>query len=471
MPDLNRINQMIALTLPTKSPEMKKSLLFAVLAALVIISCNKEEPKDYTAFAGKITNPQSDSVFLYFPEGEKAFALNDKGEFYDTIQLDQKGYFYFSDGREQSELFLFPGDSIFLSVDTKQFDETLTYSGTGAEKNNYLAKKFLKEEKVGGSSAELFSMGPVDFQKKFKQHTEELEKELDKSKTEKEFKEIEKRNLKYGYLSLVAQYPDAHEYFIGKKPELPAGFLDELNGISYDNQEDYELIPYYKDLIINKYMIDIENAKSPEALEKMVTGIKSKPIKQDLVSALYYRISSTNPDSEKLNEIIQKHATDGQLKMQALQKTNAVKTLLTGKPSPKFSYQDINGKKVSLDDFKGKLVYIDVWATWCGPCIQEIPALKKLKEDYKGKNVEIISISIDVEKDFEKWKKMVADEQLKGVQLFADKDWKSEFIKAYGIDAIPRFILIDQNGNILNADAPRPSSPQIREAFDKELKG
>jgi len=450
---------------------MKKSILLFLSFTLFIISCQKEEKREYTAFAGKVTNPQSDSVYLFFPNREKAFALNENGEFYDTIHLDQKGYFYFSDGREQAELFLFPGDSLHIALDTKKFDESIVYSGSGAEKNNYLVQKFLKEEAVGSSSAELFSLNPTDFKSKFKKHTEELEKELNSSKAEEAFKEIEKRNLNYGYLSLMAQYPDAHLYFTGKSPELPEDFLSELDGISYDNEADYELIPFYKDLIINKYMIDVEKAKSSEELEAMVAKIKSKPIKEDLVSALYYRISSTSPESEKLNEIIQKHAQSEQLKMRAIQKTNAVKNLLTGKPSPKFSYNDINGKKVSLDDFKGKLVYIDVWATWCGPCLQEIPSLKELKKDYKNQNVEIISISIDVQKDFEKWKKMVANKQLDGTQLFADNDWKSEFVKAYGIDAIPRFLLIDENGNILNADAPRPSSPQIREIFDEHLKG
>src|SRR5690606_21392400 len=115
-------------------------------------------------------------------------------------------------------------------------------------------------------------------------------------------------------------------------------------------------------------------------------------------------------------------------------------------------------------------VYIDIWATWCGPCLKEIPAIKKLKSDYKGKNLEIISISIDEEKDFEKWKKMIAEKQLKGIQLFADKDWNSEFIKAYGIDAIPRFLLIDTDGKIINSDAPRPSSPSLKELINKYLK-
>src|SRR5690606_476054 len=359
--------------------QMKKILLLAAACLLFIFSCKKEESRDDTVVAGKITNPQSDSVYMYLPDREKAFVLNEKGEFYDTIRLDKKGYFYFSDGREQTEFFLFPGDSIYISLDTRQFDESIRYSGKGAEKNNYLAAKFLKEEAVGTSSAKLFSMSPVDFQQKFKEHTRALEAKLNSSSTEPEFMEIEKRNLQYGYLSLIAQYPDAYEYFTGKAPDLPEGFLDELKDISYDNSEDYELIPFYRDLIINKYMLDIQSAESPAALEEMVAKIQSKELKEDLLGALYYRISSTNPESEDLNEIIQKHSSNEQLKMRALQKTNSVKNLLKGKPSPKFSYPDLNGKKVSLDDFKGKLVYIDVWATWCGPCIQEIPALKKLK--------------------------------------------------------------------------------------------
>lgn len=161
---------------------MKIFLLLTALSTLFIISCKKEEEKNYTVFAGKITNPQSDSVYLYFPEREKGFALNEKGEFYDTIQLDQKGYFYFSDGREQAELFLFPGDSLYIKLNTQQFDESIVYSGKGFEKNNYLAKKFLHEEAVGKSSAQLFSLIPADFKEKFKTHTSRLEAELNSSK-------------------------------------------------------------------------------------------------------------------------------------------------------------------------------------------------------------------------------------------------------------------------------------------------
>ncbi|WP_276979907.1 TlpA disulfide reductase family protein, partial [Flavobacterium filum] len=128
-----------------------------------------------------------------------------------------------------------------------------------------------------------------------------------------------------------------------------------------------------------------------------------------------------------------------------------------------FEYENINGGKTSLESLKGKFVYIDVWATWCGPCIGEIPALKAVEKEYHGKNIEFVSISIDDKKDVEKWKKMVADKELKGIQLFADNDWKSDFVKNYAIDGIPRFILIDTEGKIVNADAPRPSDAKLKD--------
>lgn len=137
-----------------------------------------------------------------------------------------------------------------------------------------------------------------------------------------------------------------------------------------------------------------------------------------------------------------------------------------GQDSPKFNMEDINGKMVELDDFKGKYVYVDVWATWCGPCKREIPALKKLEEKYHDKDIVFVSMSVDALKDKEKWQKMVQEKELKGVQIFAENSWKSTFVEKYEIKGIPRFILIDKDGKILDADAPRPSSPKIEEFFN-----
>ena len=136
-----------------------------------------------------------------------------------------------------------------------------------------------------------------------------------------------------------------------------------------------------------------------------------------------------------------------------------------GKPSPKFSYPDVNGKVVSLDDLKGNYVYIDIWATWCTPCLNEIPYLKEIEKEYHDKNIKFVSLSIDKQEVKDKWKQMVVEKELSGIQIMADNNFESEFIQAYGINAIPRFILIDPNGNIVSNNAPRPSDPALKELF------
>ena len=186
-----------------------------------------------------------------------------------------------------------------------------------------------------------------------------------------------------------------------------------------------------------------------------------------------------NTDNQKLDAAkldsnfttLQKQEIDGALtglKQYYNQKLEANK--MNNKPSALFDYENQKGGKTSLESLKGKYVYIDVWATWCGPCRGEIPFLQKVEEKYKGKNIEFVSISVDVEKDHDKWKKFVDEKQLGGTQLIADKDWKSDFITSYGINSIPRFILLDPNGVIVKGDADRPSNPKLQETLDLLLK-
>ncbi|MFT7350838.1 MAG: thiol-disulfide isomerase/thioredoxin [Flavobacterium sp.] len=158
------------------------------------------------------------------------------------------------------------------------------------------------------------------------------------------------------------------------------------------------------------------------------------------------------------------------IQLQTSYKNAQLQKAITGKQSAGFDYENHKGGKTKLEDFKGKYVYLDIWATWCGPCRAEIPSLKKIEEKYHGKNIEFVSISVDVDKDHEKWQKFVSDKELGGVQLFADKNWMSDFIQSYGINAIPRFILLDPNGNVVSADANRPSDSKLQEQLDKLLK-
>ncbi|MDM8146478.1 TlpA disulfide reductase family protein [Bacteroides eggerthii] len=139
--------------------------------------------------------------------------------------------------------------------------------------------------------------------------------------------------------------------------------------------------------------------------------------------------------------------------------------LKKGDASPSFSYKDINGKTVTLESLKGKIVYIDVWATWCPPCRAELPALKELEEKY-GEKMHFVSISCDQDKT--KWETMVKEKELKGIQLHIGTD--RSFMQAYAISGIPRFILLDEAGKIISSDMTRPSNPETGKVLESLLK-
>lgn len=138
-------------------------------------------------------------------------------------------------------------------------------------------------------------------------------------------------------------------------------------------------------------------------------------------------------------------------------------------PAPPFSYTDIWGKPVSLESLKGKYVYIDVWATWCGPCKAEIPHLKKVEAFYADKNIQFVSISVDEQQHKAKWKEYVTKNKLGGIQLITDAAFETSFIKRMSINSIPRFILIDPAGKIVSADALRPSNEKLKTMLSELL--
>ena len=138
-----------------------------------------------------------------------------------------------------------------------------------------------------------------------------------------------------------------------------------------------------------------------------------------------------------------------------------------GAKAADFTYPDRNGKLVSLSDFKGKVVVVDVWATWCGPCRKEIPYLIKLEEEMRGKDVVFIGVSVDEKKDHQAWLDVLDKEGLEGIQLFA-RGW-SQIVKDYKIKGIPRFMVFDRQGKVVTIDSPRPSDPRLKALLDAEL--
>ncbi len=145
------------------------------------------------------------------------------------------------------------------------------------------------------------------------------------------------------------------------------------------------------------------------------------------------------------------------------------KNNLNNTSSPSFEFINYKGGKSKLEDFKGKYVYIDVWATWCAPCLREVPHLKKIEELYHGKDIVFVSISTDELKDLEKWKKMITTKSMSGIQLLEDRSLGSLFSIHYNVTQIPRFILIDPKGVIVDSDVARPSDPLLKVKLDSLL--
>ena len=223
-------------------------------------------------------------------------------------------------------------------------------------------------------------------------------------------------------------------------------------------------------LIANDYFTrDLMTSGTKEELD---TAIKNY---QDAYSDLKNKYSDV--DSTHVAIIDQNvKRTEGQVQSFMSRRLATKAALPKGSKSPDFvNYENHAGGNISLSDFKGKYVYIDVWATWCGPCIREIPSLKKVEEQYHDKNIAFVSISVDNGRGYkndpeaahEGWKKMVVDKDLGGIQLYADNGFQSQFVQDYKINGIPRFILIDPDGNIVSSDAPRPSSPALVKLFDE----
>ncbi len=139
--------------------------------------------------------------------------------------------------------------------------------------------------------------------------------------------------------------------------------------------------------------------------------------------------------------------------------------------APNFTLESIDGKKVSLSDFKGKVVYIDFWATWCGPCIAEMPHSKKLKEKFAGNDsIVFMYISVDNEDNIDGWKSTVKKKGMTGVQLISREGNEERVAERYGISFIPTFVLIDKNGRIAYPNAPAPSAPEAETTIRQLLK-
>ncbi|MDF2456492.1 MAG: ccmG [Cytophagaceae bacterium] len=136
-----------------------------------------------------------------------------------------------------------------------------------------------------------------------------------------------------------------------------------------------------------------------------------------------------------------------------------------GKPAPNFTLQDRSGKAVSLSSLKGQYVLIDFWASWCGPCRAESPNMVKLYNKFKGKNFQILGVSLDGSEDA--WNGAIEKDGLTWLHVSDLMQWNSPVVALYGIDGIPATVIVDPNGIIV---AKNLRGEELLKALDKLLK-
>lgn len=150
---------------------------------------------------------------------------------------------------------------------------------------------------------------------------------------------------------------------------------------------------------------------------------------------------------------------------------NGIKNIMPGMQAPDFLVEDVNGNSFHFKDIigKGKVIYVDFWATWCAPCCAEIPYMEKLAGKFKDSN-EIVLISISVDNNRKKWEEKVKADNPSWSQYIISPKGEKEFDSIYNINGIPRFMLIDKNGCFIDNNTIRPSFEGSEDFLKKLIK-
>jgi len=124
--------------------------------------------------------------------------------------------------------------------------------------------------------------------------------------------------------------------------------------------------------------------------------------------------------------------------------------LENGAVAPDFAMEKLEGGQMSLSDLRGKYVLVDFWATWCGPCMRELPEIKAIYNQFHNKNFEILGVSLDTDGD--KWRRIVKEKEMVWPHVSDLKGWENEAGKLYNVKAVPNNFLLDPEGKIIGRD-------------------
>jgi thiol-disulfide isomerase/thioredoxin len=376
--------------------------------------------------------------------------------------------------RKWVPLYISENDSLHISLNGDGFIE---YSGVGYGKCEYLYKKDMLADELGINDPrkidiKLFSSLPNDFIDKVDSikllRLNLLKKYQQKhSGMNKVFINNEDKLINYYSINQLFKYPDVHKMLTKVEPDLPIDYFNFVEDIQTNDKvlfgfRDYKTALNYFleykakkshkekqiDLLYAKYNLSKKLFKCNEIFENITSRFIGQYMNFngiDKIDSLYFDFLQLAKNDCYKNRL-----------KKAYSKWESLKT---GRKAPEFEIKNAEGKLIKLSDFYGKIVYIDCWSTYCGPCIAEIPAMKKLSDEFNNEDIVFISISFD--SDNKRWKKKLKEYNLNSVNLFTG-GIKHPFKYDYNIKGLPRYILIDSEGTIIDATAEKPSEVKLR---------
>lgn len=433
---------------------------------------------------GKITNPLSDEVSVSAYDGRLDFDVVER-----KAKLDKDGNFSvlfpvgkdytdirMQNGNQETELFLKDGDSVYVTLDAKDFDKTVHYEGRGAVTANFTAKHLLDRgmsNQFGQDLQPLMGKEPQAFMAGCK---ELLAKELDYLRQHgehlpKAFVEYWTADVTYTMYYDWLIYPPYHQMMVAKEVKvasIPAESYTVPASIPKEFDDKYLCISSYRNVVGSLFVNGARRLDSAGAAQynrddssaimaKKILPLKSREyyFAHRLYSGLKYaRVSKADSDYVAFKKMYPKSEY-----MPVIDKAIELKRKLgTGQPAPDFAFESLEGKKMKLSDLRGKVVYLDFWASWCGPCMRELPAAKKIEEHFKGQDVVFVKVSID--EDTAAWKNAIAKREIDGINVCEPGGWKAPTAVKYAVQGVPSYFLIDRKGKFVTDTTPRPSETE-----------
>lgn len=405
----------------------------------------------------KVLNGRLKEIASSIPDASGRFAFRFTPEY--------EGLYSLGSGNAQNQQglfrFYFKGNED-LNLKLMQNDYELTGDNTPENEALYAwdrQSKSLRDKGITPGGISTY----VDFFPELEQFKGQLEEIKKKVKTgnpafDTFFPELVDYDFAYYAISYLYMPRTAHP----SKGEM-SDFYTQFNADRYLTDQLLRF-PYGDRFMTNMIYRKLDLATKP-TFDQQVAAIGPDILKGQYVLQRLETARSYN-DFQEMNDKYKKYFTlPEQLERAKVIEARLVETK-TGVPAFRFSYPDISGKKISLPDLKGKVVLVDMWATWCGPCRAEEPHWERLNEEFKGKPVAFVGVSVDQDKT--KWDAYVKQKNLKGIQLHAGSD--NELSNAYKVNGIPRYLLIDKAGNLISADSPRPSDPKLKVLLEEWLK-